>query len=65
MVANLVIIGILYFVFAVLPKMRTERKLDDYAMSKVDNTKMFLDKFENDLSDYEVQKNVVDGKYNR
>lgn len=65
MIGNLVIIGILYFIFAVLPQMRTERKLDNYDMSKVDGTKMFLDKYENDLSDQEVQKNVVAGKYDR
>ena len=65
MIGNLVIIGILYFVFVILPQMRKERKLDNYDMSKVDSTKMFLDKYENDLSDQEVQKNVVAGKYDR
>ena len=60
-----VFIGIIYFIFAILPQMMTERKLDNYDMSKVYSTKMFLDKYENDLSDQEVQKNVVAGKYDR
>ena len=65
MIGNLVIIGIINFIFAILPQMKTERELDNYDMTKVDSTKMFLDKYENDLSDQEVQKNVVSGKYDR
>ena len=65
MIGNLVIIGIIYFIFAILPQIKTERELDNYDMTKVDSTKMFLDKYENDLSDQEVQKNVVSGKYDR
>ena len=65
MIGNLVIIGIIYFIFAILPQMKTERELDNYDMTKVDSTKMFLDKYENDLSDQEVQKNAVSGKYDR
>lgn len=65
MIGNLVVIGIIYFIFAILPEMKTERKLDNYDMSRVDSTKMFLDKYENDLSDQEVRKNVVAGKYDK
>ena len=65
MIGNLVVIGIIYFIFAILPQMKTDHKLDNYDMSRVDSTKMFLDKYENDLSDQEVCRNVVAGKYDK
>ena len=65
MIGNLVVIGIIYFIFAILPQMKTDHRLDNYDMSKVDSTKMFLDKYENNLSDREVQENVVAGKYDK
>ena len=40
-------------------------KVDNYPISKVDNSKMIADKVMNNLSDKQVQRNMVNGKYDK
>lgn len=59
-------IGILLLVlFFALPNWSTNQKLDTYDMSKVDTGKMMSDKIKNNLSDMQVRRNVVNGKYDK
>ena len=59
-------IGILLVVmYFVVPNWVTNKKLDNYDMSKVDTSKMLGDKVKNNLSDMQVRRNVVNGKYDK
>lgn len=40
-------------------------KVDNYPISRVDNSKMIADKVMNNLSDKQVQRNMVNGKYDK
>ncbi len=40
-------------------------KVDNYPISKVDTSKMVSDKIMNNLSDKQVQRNMVNGKYDK
>ena len=40
-------------------------KVDNYPISKVDTSKMISDKVMNNLSDKQVQRNMVNGKYDK
>lgn len=61
---TLIGIIILICIFAV-PNWITNSKLDTYDMSKVDTSKMVSDKVRNNLSDMQVRRNVVNGKYDK
>ena len=41
------------------------RKVDNYPISRVDTSKMVADKVRNNLSDKQVQRNMVNGKYDK
>lgn len=60
------IIGILILIgIFVIPNWITNQKLDTYDMSKVDTSKMISDKVKNNLSDMQVRRNTVNGKYDK
>lgn len=60
------IIGIILFILIVkVPDWVTNQKLDNYDMSKVDTSKMVSDKVRNNLSDMQVRRNTVNGKYDK
>ena len=40
-------------------------KVDNYPISRVDTSKMVSDKVMNNLSDKQVQRNMVNGKYDK
>lgn len=40
-------------------------KVDNYPIDRVDNSKMISDKIKNNLSDAQVQRNMVNGKYDK
>ena len=40
-------------------------KVDNYDISRVDTSKMVSDKVMNNLSDKQVQRNMVNGKYDK
>ena len=40
-------------------------KVDNYPISRVDSTKMIKDKVMNNLSDKQVQRNMINGKYDK
>ena len=40
-------------------------KVDNYPISRVDTSKMVSDKVRNNLSDTQVQRNMVNGKYDK
>ena len=56
---------IVLFLCIKLPDWITNAKLDNYDMSKVDTSKMISDKVRNNLSDMQVRRNTVNGKYNK
>lgn len=42
-----------------------DRKVDNYNTKKVDFSEMAIDKSRNNLSDKQVQRNMVNGKYDK
>ncbi|MBR4029881.1 MAG: hypothetical protein IKJ06_00580 [Clostridia bacterium] len=40
-------------------------KVDNYPISRVDTSKMVSDKVRNNLSDKQVQRNMINGKYDK
>lgn len=42
-----------------------DRKVDNYNTKKVDFSEMAIDKSRNRLSDKEVQRNMINGKYDK
>lgn len=40
-------------------------KVDNYPIDRVDSSKMISDKVMNNLSDAQVQRNMVNGKYDK
>lgn len=60
------LLGIILLVcICVVPNWVTNSKLDNYDMSKVDTSKMISDKARNNLSDMQIRRNVVNGKYDK
>lgn len=57
----LIIIGIIW---AVCNANRNSR-VDNYPISRVDTSKMVSDKVMNNLSDKQVQRNMINGKYDK
>ena len=41
------------------------KKVDEYDISRVDNSKMIADKVMNNLSDRQAQRNMVNHKYDK
>ena len=44
---------------------KTDQKVDNYDLSKVDHHKMCKDQYMNNLSGRQVQKNMIAGKYDK
>ncbi len=57
----LIVIGIIWAV----SNASLNSKVDNYPISKVDTSKMVSDKVRNNLSDKQVQRNMVNGKYDK
>ena len=57
----LIIIGIIW----AISKADLNNKVDNYPISRVDTSKMVSDKIRNNLSDAQVQRNMVNGKYDK
>ena len=60
-IIGLIIIGIIWAVSSA----SLNNKVDNYPISKVDTSKMVSDKVMNNLSDKQVQRNMVNGKYDK
>lgn len=60
-VVGLIIIGIIWAVC----KASLNSKVDNYPIDRVDTSKMISDKVMNNLSDAQVQRNMVNGKYDK
>ena len=59
------IVLILFFAIWWISNIVLEQKVDNYPVGKVDTTKMLTDKYTNNLSDKQVQRNMVNGKYDK
>lgn len=57
----LIIIGIVWAV----SKVNLNGRVDNYPLDRVDTNKMVSDKVMNNLSDVQVQRNMVNGKYDK
>ena len=60
-IIGLIIIGVIQ----AISKASLNSKVDNYPISKVDTGKMVADKVRNNLSDTQVQRNMVNGKYDK
>ena len=60
-IIGLIIFGIIWAVSSA----SLNNKVDNYPVSKVDTGKMVADKVRNNLSDKQVQRNMVAGKYDK
>ena len=60
-IIGLIIIGVIWAV----SKASLNSKVDNYPISRVDTSKMVSDKIRNNLSDAQVQRNMVNGKYDK
>ena len=60
-IIGLIIIGVIWAV----SKASLNNKVDNYPISRVDTSKMVSDKIRNNLSDAQVQRNMVNGKYDK
>lgn len=60
-IIGLIIIGVIW----VVSKASLNSKVDNYPISRVDTSKMVSDKIRNNLSDAQVQRNMVNGKYDK
>lgn len=60
-IIGLIIIGVIWAV----SKASLNRKVDNYPIDRVDSSKMISDKVRNNLSDTQVQRNMVNGKYDK
>lgn len=61
LIIGIIIIAVIWGVSSV----SLNSKVDNYPISKVDNSKMIADKVMNNLSDKQVQRNMVNGKYDK
>ena len=57
----LIVIGIIWAVH----NADHNSRVDNYPISKVDTSKMISDKVRNNLSDKQVQRNMINGKYDK
>ena len=60
-IIGLIIIGVIWAV----SKISLNSRVDNYPISRVDANKMMSDKIVNNLSDTQVQRNMVNGKYDK
>lgn len=60
-IIGLIIIGVIWAV----GKISLNSRVDNYPISRVDANKMMSDKIVNNLSDTQVQRNMVNGKYDK
>lgn len=60
-IIGLIIIAIIWG----FSKASLNSKVDNYPISRVDTSKMVSDKVRNNLSDTQVQRNMVNGKYDK
>ena len=60
-VVFLIIIGIIW----VVSNANHNSRVDNYPIDRVDNSKMIADKVMNNLSDKQVQRNMINGKYDK
>lgn len=60
-IIGLIIVGVIWAV----SRISLNSKVDNYPISRVDSGKMISDKVRNNLSDREVQRNMVNGKYDK
>ena len=60
-VAFLIIIGIIWVVY----NANHNRRVNNYPTSRVDTGKMISDKVMNNLSEKQVQRNMINGKYDK
>ena len=60
-VAYIVVFGLIILLGTVI----LDYRVDHYPVEKVDSSKMWQDKLENNLSDRDVQRNMVNGKYDK
>lgn len=60
------IVGIIIIIMVVaISNVSLNNKVNNYPIDKVDNSKMIADKVMNNLSDKQVQRNMVNGKYDK
>lgn len=60
-IIGLIVIGVIWAVCSA----SFNNKVDNYPISKVDTSKMVADKVRNNLSDKQVQRNMINGKYDK
>ena len=60
-IIGLIIIAVVWGI----SKASLNSKVDNYPISRVDTSKMVSDKIRNNLSDAQVQRNMVNGKYDK
>lgn len=60
-IIGLIILGVIW----AISNASLNNKVDNYPISKVDTSKMLSDKVRNNLSDKQVQRNMVNGKYDK
>lgn len=59
------IVVLFAFISEGVKPMTLNGKVDNYPIDKVDTSKMISDKVMNKLSDKQVQRNMVNGKYDK
>lgn len=59
------IVLILFFAIWWISNIVLENKVDNYPTDRVDVSKMIADRYTNNLSDKQVQRNMVNGKYDK
>ena len=62
---TLIGLALIILIFFVIPNMDLNKKVDNYDISRVDTSKMVSDKVMNNLSAKQVQRNMVNGKYDK
>ena len=60
-IIGLIIIAVVWGI----SKASLNSKVDNYPINRVDTSKMVSDKVRNNLSDTQVQRNMVNGKYDK
>ena len=59
--AIIIIAVVIYFIY----KAGIDSRVDNYPIDRVDSSKMISDKVRNNLSDRQVQINMINGKYDK
>ena len=60
-----IIVILVFVVIYLVCKANFNYKVDNYPISKVDSSKMISDKVSNNLSNAQVQRNMINGKYDK